>query len=103
MSPGAADDDADAAEWRSGMAHLIGEAERQAACGFADRPGLYKVRVQGAYAVILAMAPVSERKWTRAELDAKGFDPSWVPYPSRDGNCALTGLAEAQCSCGRHW
>lgn len=84
------------------LAALIEEAESDAArgCGLSDV--LYEQRVQDAYRSLLALASEDDRAQALALLRNRGFDPDFVPYQAKVGECSLTGIDEHCCPCGRH-
>lgn len=84
------------------FAALIAEAENQAAQGCGQSDVLYEARVQDAYQSILDRAPEVMREEVEAELKRRGYDPDYVPFEAREGECSLTGIDENCCPCGRH-
>jgi len=84
------------------LTDLIEDAEARAArgCGLSDV--LFNARVQAAYASILEQAPKSERAEVETALRERGYDPDYVPYNAKEGECSLTGIDENCCPCGRH-
>jgi len=81
---------------------LIKEAETNAASGCGLSDALYDRLAQAAYASILAQSPEAERADVEVALRERGFDPDFVPYQAKEGECDLTGIDEHCCPCGRH-
>lgn len=81
---------------------LIKSAETEAARGCGQSDVLYESRVQDAYAEILERSSEEDRAETEAALKKRGFDPNFIPYQAREGECDLTGIETDCCPCGRH-
>ena len=88
--------------FNNNLATLIKVAETEAARGSGLSDVLYEARVQNNCRSILQQATGAERAETEATLKERGFNPDFVPYQAREGECNLTGIDEDCCPCGRH-
>jgi hypothetical protein len=84
------------------LAARIEDAESNAANGCGQSDVLYEMRVQSAYAAILAGAPEQHRNETEAALRLRGYDPDFEPFEAGPGECSLTGIDYDHCPCGQH-
>lgn len=88
--------------FHNNLASLIQVAETEAASGCGLSDVLYEARIQNTYRSILQQATGTDRAETEAALKERGFDPDFVPYQAKEGECNLTGIDEDCCPCGRH-
>lgn len=82
-------------------ARIAADSKHAAAgCGLSDI--LYESRLQAAMAAMLDAADDKERLATEIVLRQNGYEPEREPFVPGPGECALTGIDENCCPCGRH-
>lgn len=80
----------------------LGAVYKKAAADSGGSEIVYESRCQDAMRAMLDAADAKDRLATEIVLRQQGYEPEREPFVPEPGECAVTGITEDHCPCGRH-